>query len=386
MRCEDVTRCEDIGTLRAYLDGEVAGEDGHRVREHLTSCQRCRDKIEQLQQTATLVGRGLDSLGRAPALDLDSKARALANVRAQLNFQTPRNGSIGPIDGRLMMITKVFSWRHRLALAGLVSLMALALIGLTPQGQVAASNFLAQFRPQTIKAVSVDPREIDRTMQDLSNFGDIDTSKFDQTAVTRVSSIAEASQRAGFAVKEPKTLPQGVTAQPEIGVSGATALGFTFSVAKAQSYLASIGEKNFTIPAKFDGAKLTMYVPSAVVMVYGQSSAPLIVGQAGLPSWEITGNVTAAEMRDLMLRLPGLSAETVAQFKAFDDWTNVLPIPLPRGQASWREIDLGGVTALVVADNTGLGGFIIWQQNGIVQGVGGPFTEQELLTVARSLR
>jgi hypothetical protein len=284
------------------------------------------------------------------------------------------------------MIQKTFSLRYRLALAGIVSVVALVLIGLTPQAQIAAANFLAQFRPQKIKAVAVDPREMARTMQDLSNFGEVGMAAVDRTTITSVSSIPEASQKSGLTVKEPKSLPANVSGPPQIGVSEATSFGFTFRVEKAQAYLNSIGEKNFTIPAKFDGAVLTMYVPSGVILSYGQSGSFFVVGQAGMPSWEITGNVTAIEMRDLMLRLPGLSPETVAQLKALEDWTNVLPIPLPRGEANWREIDLGGAPALVIGDNTGLGGFVIWQRDGIVYGVGGTFTEQELLTAARSLR
>ncbi len=172
-----------------------------------------------------------------------------------------------------------------------------------------------------------------------------------------------------------------------MAVRVASTLSFTLNVAKAQAYLASIGETGFSIPPGFDGAKLTANLPSAVLLVYGQSNAkPLFVGEAGVPTGDVSGNVSALDLRELLLRMPGLSQETVAQLRSMDDWTNTLPIPLPRDKANWHEVDLNGATALVVGDNTGLGGFVLWQQDGFVYGVGGPFTEQELLTVARSLR
>lgn len=285
------------------------------------------------------------------------------------------------------MVIKRFSPRYRVALAGIAALLVLAFIGLTPQGQVAASTFLAQFRAQKLKVVTVDPREMERVVRDLSYFGSVDTSQLKSMNIAPASSIAEASQRAGFTVKQPKTLPSGIAAEPAIAVKAASTLSFTFEVARAKAYLASIGESSFNIPDKFDGAKLNLYVPSAVLLVYGHSgSTPLVVGQAGAPSGDVSGNVTALEMRDLLLRMPGLSQETVSQLKAIEDWANTLPIPLPKDKASWREVDLGGAKALVVGDNTGLGGFVIWQQDGMVYGVGGPFAEQELLKVAMSLR
>lgn len=377
-------KCEDIGTLRAHLDRELSDEDGRRVLLHLESCVHCRKELEQLQSTAAIVTRALAALEDLPGAEQVSAARALGQVRARLDS---RERKFGPSFRRFKMIRDRLSFRYRLALAGVVSLLVLALIGLTPQGQVAASNFLAQFRAQKLKVVVVDLREMSKTIQDLSHLGDVDVSQMQSTSLTPVSSLADASQRAGFPVRQPRTLPSGISSEPAIAVKPTSTLSFTFNVAKANEYLKSIGETSFTVPAKFDGAKLSLHLPSAVLLVYGQdSSKQLFIGQSGIPSGNVSGNVTPLEMRELLLRTPGLSQETIAQLKAIDDWTNTLPIPLPRDQATWREVDLGGVKALVVGDNTGLGGFVIWQQNDIIYGVGGPFTEQELLTVARSLR
>ncbi|MBI2955252.1 MAG: zf-HC2 domain-containing protein [Chloroflexi bacterium] len=378
--------CEELGTLRAYIDGEMSAEDVRRAERHLAGCGRCRDKLDDLRCAANLVAGGLSVLGVLPTLESAAEARAFARVCAGLNTHTSLAQKISVAFGRLKMKMNGFSLRYRLASAGVVALLAVMFIGLTPQGQVAASNFLAQFRAQKLKVVMVDQRELATISSELSHFGDVDVSQLEAMSTARVSSIAEASRRAGFTVRQPQTLPAGIASEPSIDVIDGSTITFTFDVARAQAYLASIGQQSFNIPPKFDGAKLIFNVPTAILLVYGQNNLPLVVGQAATPTADLAGNVTALEMRDLLLRLPGLSQDTVSQLKAMDDWTNTLPIPLPRDQARWREVDLSGVNALVIGDNTGLGSFVIWQQDGIVYGVGGPMAEDQLLTVARSLR
>ncbi len=381
-------KCEEIGTLRAFLDGELSDEDCGRTRRHVDDCTRCRRKLDELQKTADLTARALTSLGDLQSFDRYSEARALARHRQHIDRHrsgSRRNG-FGKAFGRLTMTTKSFSLRYRVAVGGIAALLVLALIGLTPQGQVAASNFLAQFRVQKLKVVSVDPQEMSTVINELSHFGQVDASQF-RSNLYPASSVAEATQRAGFAVREPKALPSSVSGEPRIMVKPSSTLTFTLDAARAQTYLTSVGEKDFSIPSKFDGAKLSLNMPPGVLLVYGEGgSRTLLIGQAGAPSGDVIGNVTPQEIRDILLRLPGLSQEMVSQLMAMDDWTNTLPVPLPKGQANWHEVDLAGGKGLAVGDNTGMGGFVVWQADGIVYGVGGQFSEQVLLTVAKSLR
>jgi outer membrane lipoprotein-sorting protein len=46
--------CED--RLRAYLDGELAGEETELIRRHLTTCAACRVDLDRLSEVARLVG------------------------------------------------------------------------------------------------------------------------------------------------------------------------------------------------------------------------------------------------------------------------------------------------------------------------------------------
>ena len=44
-------RCEDIGLLKAYTDGELTEEEKLTISEHVKSCQRCRSMLEEMQHS-----------------------------------------------------------------------------------------------------------------------------------------------------------------------------------------------------------------------------------------------------------------------------------------------------------------------------------------------
>ena len=78
--------------------------------------------------------------------------------------------------------------------------------------------------------------------------------------------------------------------------------------------------------------------------------------------------------------------DTVAQLRAIDDWTTTLPLPIPVDKAIWRETTLNGAPALIITDTTMKVSGILWQRDGVVHGVGGVLTEQQMLDIANSLQ
>src|SRR5258707_5774267 len=90
MKCTD-TQCTGMQCSEAkrlfspYLDGAVTGTQMHRLQEHLSDCETCRQEYQLLRQTQQL----LVSVGRpnAPA-DLALKLR-LAVSREAARARTP---------------------------------------------------------------------------------------------------------------------------------------------------------------------------------------------------------------------------------------------------------------------------------------------------------
>jgi hypothetical protein len=112
---------------------------------------------------------------------------------------------------------------------------------------------------------------------------------------------------------------------------------------------------------------------------------PLVIVESVAPHVTSTG-ATAREIETYLLQMPGVAPQLAAEIRAIGDPSTTMPIPVPIDKAFAQNVVVDGVTALAVGDNTGVGGMIVWQKNGIVYGVGGAMAQRDLMEVARSLR
>jgi len=298
-----------------------------------------------------------------------------------------------------------------------------------------AAQFLTIFRVQDLTPVTVDLSG--QGIPNLSQLGDMTGQSTSVPAYTHVATAAAASQAVGFTVAAPSALPSGLGPQPSaIVVTQGQTAGFTFRAAKAKAYLASIGQSNFALPGKFDGATLQLHIEPAVLMAYlpagtklpaipdastAQSGLPfqhrasagaissqavraavapaaanrisnteqallnggLAVVETKSPSVDASG-VSASDLRNFLLSMPGLPASTVAQLRSIGDWQHTLPIPVAPG-ASLRKVTVGGSPA-IVGTNMGMH-MVVWVRNGIVYAAAGASTsDTQLLSLAASVQ
>jgi hypothetical protein len=280
--------------------------------------------------------------------------------------------------------------RWRAVAAGLAAAVALTVVVGTDQGRTATAQFLAQFRGQRFAVVTIEPgRERDYLAQ-LSYLGTVEGGQRTRSTIETVASVAEASQRLGFPVKQadPATLPEGVSPTPTVQVWGASDFRFTLDRAKALAHLQATGHPEVQIPERFDGAALVVSIPPAAFLQYvgAGNNRALMVGQARELEVGVEGSVSLAELRDLLLALPGLPPETARQLRAIEDWRSTLPIPVPVDQVAWQQTTIAGGPGLLLADNSGIGSGALWQRDGRVYGVAGTARATEIQRVANSLR
>jgi hypothetical protein len=279
-----------------------------------------------------------------------------------------------------------------------------AAIVLTPVGSY-AQGFLTVFTPKTVAAVPVSLDAM-KSLPDLNNYG-----TFTQGSRSEPKSVADAAAAgaaANLTVLTPATLPKGLPTNVQYGVMPAQSASFTFSAAKAKASAAAKGQALPTMPNNIDGSSVQVSTGAAVIATYGapegakmsagaakkveaNSSAAiesmgsmLLIGQSKAPVVTSSG-VSAADLETYLLAQPGISPELANAIRAMGDPTSTLPIPIPISKASSHPVQVQGVSGLSVADSTGLGGGIIWVKNGIVYGVAGTFSENDLLAVANSL-
>jgi hypothetical protein len=397
--------CPDLGALRASLDDVPAGAPT-APPEHLRACPACADTLAELQRNAELA---------APAIALTAPAdppsdAAVEAALARLEQRRDRLAAADPDPAAapapvvpLARRRRLAGWpdglgaRTRVAAAALVAAAVLTGLVATPGGRAAAAGFLGQFRSQRLQTVPLDAGQANQVGDVLT--GLVDSGVFtgdpqqlaDLGEPQTAADLAQAGRIAGFPVAavDPATIPAGVQHTPRrILVSRAHDASVTFDRDRALAYLRAHGRPGASLPERYDGTRLVVHVPAVVVQQFaGRDGGPaLLVGEAGTLGVDTEGGASLAELREVVLGLPGLPAELVARLRAIDDWRTTLPLPVPTDQVRSRPVTVAGTEGLSFTDQSGRLHALVWQRDGHIWGVGGVIGADEARGVADSLR
>jgi hypothetical protein len=315
--------------------------------------------------------------------------RALARLRARVDAER-----IAPVTrgGSAPRRVAVNIWLRGLAAAATIALVATLL---TMSGL--AETILTIFEPKQLVAVPITGSDL----TGATSFGAYGTLTWtEQPKPYDVPDVSAAARDSGMKVLVPGNLPAGVGA-PKYGVMNRTTATFTFSADKTRQAAAAQQRTPPPMPANIDGSKLFITGGPAVVAYYADSTSPtgatgvsgaspftgmpkLIVAQGKPPVVQSDG-VTVEQLQNYLLAQPGISPQLAAQIRAIKDPSSTLPVPIPVDMATSKKVTVQGVEGIFVGDSTGLGSAVIWQKDGIVYGVAGTLTEQQVLAVANSL-
>jgi hypothetical protein len=403
--------CPDLGALRASLDDAPGGTPAP-LHDHVQGCASCLDTLAELRRNAELAAPAIAMTGtdeplrpaaveaalarleqrRARRLAARATAGATATAGEVGGLAAVAPGAVAPPRARLAGLRT----KARAVAATLVAAVVLTVLIATPGGRAAAAGFLAQFRSERFQVISLDSSQstqLNAVMSELVETGVFTGDGgelYSMEAPAPARDLAEASRVAGFQVQavSRSVLPRGVGASPErILASGPHTLRITFDREQAIAYFRRNGQPDVKIPERFDGAQLVINVPGIVVQEYaGSDGAPrLLVGKAGTIGLDADGGASLQELRELVLSLPGLPKQTVAQLRGISDWRTTLPLPVPTDQARWQQATVDGGEALSFADPTGKLQALLWQRGGHIWGVAGVIGAREALDVADSL-
>ena len=322
-----------------------------------------------------------------PKVDTD---RALARLRARVESEriTPVTRMAAPPRR-----PAVSGWLKGLSAAATVALVATVL---TMSGL--AETILTIFEPKQIVAVPITSNDL----TGASSFEAYGTLTWTEPPKPYdVPDVRAAARESAMTVLVPGNLPAGV-GPPRYGVMPKTTATFTFSAEKARQAAAAQKRTPPPMPANMDGSKLFITGGPAVVAFYDDGTRPtgatgasgespfitgmpkLIVAQGKPPVVQSDG-VTVDQLQSYLLQQPGISPQLAAQIRAIKDPSTTLPVPIPVDMATSKKVTVQGVEGIFVGDSTGLGSAVIWQKDGIVYGVAGTLTEEQVLAVANSL-
>jgi hypothetical protein len=312
--------------------------------------------------------------------------RALSRMRARVEAER-----IAPVSRRVSGSRgfAVNIWLRGFAAAATVALVATLL---TVSGL--AETILTIFEPKQLVAVPI-------SINDLTGATSFETyGTLTWTAQPRpydVPDVRTAASESGMIVLTPGNLPAGVGA-PRYGVMPKTTATFTFSADKTRQAAAAQKRTPPPMPANIDGSRLFITGGPAVVAYYDDgtsatgatgvgpfSGMPKVIVAQGRPPVVQSDGVTVDQLQSYLLAQPGISPQLAAQIRAIKDPSSTLPVPIPVDMATSKKVTVQGVEGIFVGDSTGLGSAVIWQKDGIVYGVAGALTEQQVLAVANSL-
>lgn len=379
------------GTLRRMLDQPQSFPEAERA--HLESCARCRTTA------AAVVG----DAGRAAVL-MEGAGRVSANSEAAL--ADLRRRGLSPLSPPSAPGWRWSRLRSRRTLRPALYLAMVGLMGVTLVGTGVAGNLIKIFEPDKVVGVRVDMESLN-SLPDLRSYGTI--AVVQEPDAAPAASLDEAARLTGLDLLKPADLPTGLGAE-RIHTLTTGRASFTFDAAKA----AATTGGDFKLPPALDGSSLFLEAGPVAVQIFGGpedlpadkaaveqearaaegrgdltgllSSLPdLMIVQMKAPVLSSDGP-SVADYRDALLTLPNLSQGLKAQIQAIGDPSTTLPVPIPIDLATSKQVDVNGVAGLAIGDNTGVGSGVVWQTGGVVRAVAGPFTEDRVLAIARSMR
>ncbi|MDP9430214.1 MAG: hypothetical protein M3Q47_15730 [Actinomycetota bacterium] len=351
------------GVLRRLVDEPAGVTDADR--RHVADCPTCLRRLDDARADARRVGAALST----PTTGIDTDA-----AWARLSMTSARPPAT--------LVAGRGRWRTAARRPAVAALSAVILV--TGAGVAAANDWLPIFRTEQVTPVEVTSTEL-VALPDLSAYGELELTQ--EPDPEQVADAATARERTGLAVPEVAELPDGVTGEPAYQAAGVAGATFTFSAEKAAQAAAAEGEVLPPPPAGLDGSTLRLQAGPGVAAVWSQPTGvpTLVVARVVAPTVSSSG-VPFETVRDYLLTLPGMPAGLADQLRDLSSDAATLPLPVPAELVTSSTADVGGSSATVLASRDGLFAAVVWVEDGVMTGVAGSLSADELLSVARDLR
>ncbi|MGB8647567.1 MAG: DUF4367 domain-containing protein [Anaerolineae bacterium] len=376
----------DDGTLRAYYDAALNLPERNTVAEHLSGCNACRERAVQLDAQAHQIAARLALL--APQNETTDARVALARLHRRRAIQEKETNVFNPIFGR----------RLRPVWMGIaIVLLAVFALSLRPV-QVWAGQFLSLFRVQQVVVLPIDTTGLSQLNGNEALAKQVSQMVSKSVTVTKepgqpkqVDNAASASKLAGFSVRTPASQ----TDTPQFTVNGGTAFQIVVDRNKAQSLLNETGRSDLVLPASLDGAVIKADIPSSVSIGYGcpafkpeqpgakpteTSGSPgrrmvncVMLVEMPSPTVDTPPDIDVKQLAEIGLEFTGMTPEQAKAYSATVDWTSTLVIPVPRNGASYKQVNVDGVTGYLIQRpvDDAPGYALVWVKDGIIYAISG---------------
>lgn len=349
--------CQDIGTLQAYLDGEVSREEKKRIMKHLESCGACRGKVQELQN---LQAFWEDTFEVDEAnVDVD---RAWARFEENLPYTGAKKAGTNTVatrKGWSSLKTKTKRW----IVSGVAAAAILGSFAI-PQVQVGANQFLSLFRVDQFEMVQLTQQDLEDVESWVSEH---EAGEIDLKGVGKLErSVAEGEPQYFQTIEQARKAGYPVPQLGEFGVSGvdvipAQTITFTLDVEKANQLLGQLGaEEQFE--AALDGKPFSVSIFETVKANYLMNERQVSYVRTKSPEINVPEGTSIVQLRDTLLSLPFLPENVKTQLANISDFETTLPVPaVNTEEAQVNEVQVGGAQGFTFVSKDESS--VVWKEN-----------------------
>ena len=387
-------------TLRAHMDGQIAGDRASAVSQHIDSCTQCRAELKILKGNAATVRAGLDRLPNFLSVS-DAESTSVA----WSSFQGRRD----PVNEKAQ--AKWSAWRvWTLAGEGLVVVGLLAVLLVAPIRSW-AEQLLSIFRVEHFTVLEINAANMKGTQDSQVLNQAVSRVMSNDVSVTQARQEPRLIADAGTATKLtgfPVRLLADQTPSALFFESGEGAQ-MRLDRDRLQSILDEAGRGDLQIPDSVDGAIVGIRIPAGILALYGDcgNRAARIQGQVQangqveegdatcvslleLPSPEVSApqQLNPGPIAQVALQFLGMSPNDAANFTQTVDWTTTLVLPVARGESTYEQLPVNGNEGVLLrgkGPKASPGYTLMWVDNGIVYCLNGTGDDTTALSVASQL-
>lgn len=240
---------------------------------------------------------------------------------------------------------------------------AVVLLGATV-GQPVVAQVLDQFRTEQVRPVTVEPGTVAAELDELEDIATV-TEVTSRSVAGSLDDLDRAAALAG--VPAPDLVVLGDVGDLAVEATGEIGARVAFDATD-------------DVPPRLRGVVVQVTSPGALVI--GGPDRGLVVARAR--PLEVTAEgASLDDVRDALLTEVELPPTLRDQLAAIDDWRTALPVPVPVDTSLWDEVEVAGTPGLAIGH--GDVGAVVWQDEQLVQAVGGERSVDELLAIAADL-
>ncbi len=354
--------CHDIGTLQAYLDGEVSRDEKKEIMKHLENCASCRATVNELQSLQAFCEDTIDVKG-APVNVEQAWARFEENLQTAGKPKASHMKKTETGKGWRSLKTKT----KRIIVSGVAAAAIFSSLAI-PQVQVGANQFLSLFRVDQFEMVQLTQTDLEQVENWVSEFesGEIDLKglgKLERSVgegeLLQFATI-QAAEEAGYSV--PELAGSGVT---DVEVMPPQTITFTLDVEKANQLLTQLGaDQQFDMA--LDGKPFSVSIFETLRASYLIDGGQVSYVSTKSPEINVPDGTSISELRDTLLSLPFLPENVKNQLANISDFETTLPVPaVTTDEAQVSEVQVNGTEGFTFVSEGESS--IVWKEDAELQ-------------------